>query len=220
MESFLQPLTYPDSQLHTNGILEGTAMDSHFRQAKIDHYIDQAQDLLRVGRYLAARRPLTRALNIDPGNSACQSIQQNIQSSLAGLANGAFARGRRSELVVIIDQDEKVLDVLTRGLQKYGFNVVSAGTYREAVELFTMVTPDLVISEVNFENGPAGFDIYLWVRTASKFRHIPFLFLTMRLDRQTLIAGKRLGVNDFVLKPLDEEVACATITSCLSRRRQ
>ncbi len=196
-------------------------MDSHFRKAKIEHYIGQAQDYLRVGRYLAARRPLTRALNIDPGNFECQSIQQSIQSSLAGLANGAVAnRGRRSELVVVIDQDEKVLDVLTRGLQKYGYTVVSAGTYREAVELFTMLTPDLVVSEVNFENGPAGFDIYLWVRTASKFRHIPFLFLTMRLDRQTLIAGKRLGVNDFVLKPIDEEVACASITSCLSRYRQ
>jgi DNA-binding response OmpR family regulator len=46
---------------------------------------------------------------------------------------------------------------------------------------------------------------------------MPFLFLATRIDRDTLIAGKRLGVSDFVLKPLDDDLVIASILNCLSR---
>jgi PleD family two-component response regulator len=76
-----------------------------------------------------------------------------------------------------------------------------------------------VISEVNFENGPLGFDLYLWVRTNQATAGIPFVFLAMKIDRDTLIAGKKVGVDDFILKPLDADVVTASVIQCLSRKR-
>jgi DNA-binding response OmpR family regulator len=129
-------------------------------------------------------------------------------------------RHRRNELVLIVDQDERVLTSLTSTLRKHGFRAAGAGSYDEAREAISEYKPDMVVSEVNFENGSVGYDLYLWIRTSVDTGELPFLFLATRIDRDTLIAGKRLGVNDFVLKPLDEELVVASILNCLSRTRK
>jgi DNA-binding response OmpR family regulator len=97
--------------------------------------------------------------------------------------------------------------------------VIGAGSYEEAVEALGTVQPDIILSEVNFAQGSRGFDLYLWLRTNSAFMDTPFMFLAARVDRDTLIAGKRFGVDDFILKPVDREVVTASIVNCLSRRR-
>jgi CheY-like chemotaxis protein len=206
--------------VYTHGTLEGTGMDLRYRNAKVEHYLDRAQDYFNMARYLAAKQPLDRALTLDPQNQAGRILLRSIEQSISSIANddGSVAtvtvrqsRPRRSELIVLIDQDERVLEGLTSSLRKYGFTVVSAGSYHEAVELLSFATPQLILSEVN---------LYLWVRTNSRLQHIPFLFLSTRVDRQTLIAGKRLGVNDFILKPVDDDLVYASIVSCLGRGKQ
>ena len=122
--------------------------------------------------------------------------------------------------MLIVDQDERVLTSLTSALRKYGFGAVGAGSYDEAIEAITSYHPDMVVSEVNFENGSVGYDLYLWIRTNIRTRELPFLFLATRIDRDTLIAGKRLGVADFVLKPLDEDLVTASILNCLARMKK
>ncbi len=231
-ESSLQSNRYVIRRPHTvytHGNFEGTGMDLRYRNAKIEHYLDQAQDYFKMARYLAAKQPLSRALTLDPQNPEGRVLQRSIEQSISSLANymGTItpapvrqSRTRRTELIVLIDQDERVLEGLTSSMRKYGFTVVSAGSYHEAVELLSLVSPHLILSEVNFENGPAGFDLYSWVRTNSKLQDIPFLFLSTKVDRQTLIAGKRLGVNDFILKPVDDDLVYASIVSCLAREKQ
>ncbi|HCV42607.1 MAG TPA: hypothetical protein DGH68_03915 [Bacteroidetes bacterium] len=78
----------------------------------------------------------------------------------------------------------------------------------------------MVVSEVNFENGSLGYDLYLWIRTNIGTERLPFLFLATRIDRDTLIAGKRLGVSDFILKPLDEDLVVASVLNCLARKKK
>jgi DNA-binding response OmpR family regulator len=73
---------------------------------------------------------------------------------------------------------------------------------------------------VNFEGGPAGFDLFLWVKTNSVTAGTSFMYLATKIDRDTLVAGKRLGVDDFILKPLDEDILIASIMQCLRRQRR
>jgi DNA-binding response OmpR family regulator len=136
-------------------------------------------------------------------------------------SNGSkdVGRRRRAGIVLIVDQDEQVLASLTDALQRYGFETIGASSYEEALETLSLIPPDVVISEVNFEAGPKGFELYQWVKTNLVGRDIPFLYLASRIDRETLIAGKRFGVDDFLAKPADTEVVLASIVNCLSRRR-
>jgi PleD family two-component response regulator len=204
-----------------------------FRRAKIEHYMTRADELVDMARYHAALRTLETIFGLDPNNTEGSSLQKRIELSLAELAgrnNGANHAGsngtevhngrRRHELILMVDQDERILVSLSKALRKSGYESIGAASYDEAIQALSIVTPDLVISEVNFENGPIGYDLFLWIRTNTQTHDIPFQFLATRIDRETLIAGKRLGVDDFVAKPLDEDVVIASIKSIFARRKE
>jgi PleD family two-component response regulator len=204
-----------------------------FKQAKIEHYLQRAEDYLQMARYRAALNTLSTVSGLDQNNSAAKSLQKRIEYFVDSLkrsellpegvrGNGSFvhARRRRRELVLVVDQDERVLTSLTLTLRRHGFGAVGAGSYDEAIAAVAEYAPDMVVSEVNFENGSVGYDLYLWIRTQVHRGELPFLFLATKIDRDTLIAGKRLGVSDFILKPLDDDLVVASILNCLSRTKR
>ena len=181
-----------------------------------------------MARYNAARKFLAKAEQVDPENTPGKELLTMIDQKLfqirhrgngAATGEGDQQRHRRSELVLLVDQDEEWLTSLAEALYRYGFQVLGAIDYDEAIETMSLLTPDVVISEVNFENGPRGFDLYQWMKNNITSRTIPFLFLASRIDRETLIAGKRFGVDDFLQKPVDDEVVSASIINCLARRK-
>ncbi len=212
--------------------LEGLTPKERLHRAKIRHYIERAEDCVRMSRFQAARRLADKVLGLDPVNCDCKDLQAAIDERLLRLSlrsngfpsddageNKDVGRRRRAELVLIVDQDERVLTTLSDALQRYGFDTLGAASFEEAVETLTVIPPDVVISEVNFENGAQGFDLYQWVKTHMEGRDIPFVYLASRIERETLIAGKRFGVDDFLQKPADAEVILASISNCLAKRR-
>jgi len=203
-----------------------------FRRAKIEHYLERAQEYVLMSRFGMARKVLEGIFAIDPDNSEAKLLSRGVDEALSAILHRGNGQARqhdateqqsrrpyRSELVLVVDQDERLLVSLTQSLRQYGFQAIAAGSYEEAVETLTMIKPDVVISEVNFESGPRGFDLYLWLKTNAGQYNIPFLFLAARIDRDMLIAGKRFGVDDLILKPVDNDVVTASIINCLSRRR-
>lgn len=209
--------------------LESLPPRERFLRAKADHFLRKAEECIQMSRFSAARRYIGKADAIDPENKGGKVLQSIIDQRLVEIqhrGNGALnengtngLKRRRSELVLLVDQDEQLLADLGEALRKYGFQVLGASNYDEAVETMSLITPDAVVSEVNFENGPRGFDLFHWMRNNLTSRSIPFLFLAARIDRDTLIAGKRFGVDDFLQKPVDEGVVSASILNCLARRR-
>jgi len=203
-----------------------------YRRAKVEHYLERAEEYVQMARYGIARKTMETIISLDPDNDACKALRRTIEEhielirrrangmSRAGLAkeNGS-RRHARSELVLIVDQDEQLLISLHESLRRDGFQTIGAGNYEEAIEVLSNVVPDIVISEVNFENGSRGFDLYSWVKTNGRMASIPFVFLAAKFDRDVLIAGKRFGVDDFILKPVDNEVVTASVQNCLTRRK-
>jgi DNA-binding response OmpR family regulator len=118
-----------------------------------------------------------------------------------------------------VDQDERVLTGLSSTLRRHGYRYYGAASYDEATEAMSTLAADLVVSEVNFDTGARGFDLFLWMRSIPPFKDVPFLFHATRIDRDILIAGKRFGVDDFIVKPADGEVIAAAITQTLARRK-
>ncbi len=203
-----------------------------FRRAKIEHYLERAQEYYQMARLTAVRKVLEQVYTIEANNAEAKALGGLVEESLGQMlhrGNGnvkpategeqGVRRPHRSELVLVVDQDERLLASLIQSLRQYGFQAVGAGSYDEAVETLAIIRPDVVISEVNFENGPRGFDLYLWLKTNAGQYNIPFLFLAARIDKDMLIAGKRFGVDDLILKPVDNDVVTASIINCLARRR-
>jgi CheY-like chemotaxis protein len=200
-----------------------------FRIAKIEHWLDRARECIQMSRYHAAIKALEPISHLDPTNQEAVELRRNAEESLKAAlrrSNGeakelnGLHSSRHSELIMIVDQDERLLTALTGTLHRFGFRTIAADSYEEAMETLAVARPDLVISEVNFEAGPRGFDLFLWLKTNGQHNSTAFMFLAARLDREALIAGKRFGVDDFLLKPVDAEVVATMAASCLSRNKK
>ncbi len=206
------------------------SVENPYHRAKVEHYMARAEDLFRMARYSAAKKTLTTVFQLDseyrPARQLLASIEQTMNALLSNSTSSAFVPNhmpqglRRNELVLVVDQDERILSTMAETLRKYGFGAVGAASFEEAVEALAIFRPHLIISEVNFENGPVGYDLYLWVRHNEELKGIPFLYLATRVTREMLIAGKRMGVDEFIVKPLDEELVMASVINCLSRQKK
>jgi len=72
---------------------------------------------------------------------------------------------------------------------------------REALAKMEKTTPDLVLSDIIMPELD-GYGLFEIIRSRAEWVSIPFLFLTARRERQYVLAGKRLGVDDYLLKPI------------------
>ena len=103
-----------------------TAAGPHtFKQAKIEHYLQRAEEHLQMARYSTALGTLRTVYQLDPENSAAKSLQKRVEyfvaslvSGKSGSTNGKQQKRRRDELVLIVDQDERVLTSLTSSLRR------------------------------------------------------------------------------------------------------
>jgi PleD family two-component response regulator len=198
-----------------------------FRKAKIEHYLDRVEELIGMARYSAARALLAKIFDLEPHDRAALILQQHIDVAVHQLAaltfqkkNGHRPGTKRSELILVVDQDERILASLTESLRRYGYGAICAASFEEALEVLAQHRPHLIISEVNFADGSVGFDLYSLVRNNVELSSIPFLYLATRVTREMLIAGKRMGVDEFIVKPLDEEVVMASVHNCLEKKKR
>jgi putative two-component system response regulator len=65
-----------------------------------------------------------------------------------------------------------------------------------------------------------GYALFEAVRSKPAWISIPFIFLTARRETKYILAGKKLGVEDYLLKPITPEDLLTAIRSRLGRSRQ
>src|ERR1043166_3471330 len=119
--------------------------------------------------------------------------------------------------ILVLDEDEGNLLEIAKQLRLNSYAVVAAGNIEEALRTVKTITPDVILSEVNFSAGPLGFEFFEFIRSVLGNHASPFFFMSKSLDRTTTIIGKRLGVDDFLTKPIDFEMLFASITGKLQR---
>jgi putative two-component system response regulator len=114
-------------------------------------------------------------------------------------------------------------DILREGLQilleTEGFRVVSAPHGHSALEKMQSVSPDLILSDISMPEMD-GIEFYQAVRCHPEWVAVPFIFLTARGERADIFASRKLGVEDYLVKPVDRQELVATIRSRLERSQQ
>jgi signal transduction histidine kinase len=79
--------------------------------------------------------------------------------------------------------------------------------------------PDLIISDIMMPQVD-GLQFLHEVRRDSRFTSIPFIFLTARGEKTDIHQGKRLGVDDYIVKPFDTDDLLIAVESRLVRHRR
>jgi putative two-component system response regulator len=124
------------------------------------------------------------------------------------------------EATILVVEDHEILrEGLQILLETEGFRVVSAPHGLKALELMNSSVPDLILSDISMPEMD-GFEFYKIVRSRPEWVTIPFIFLTARGERDDVFASKKMGVEDYLVKPVDRQELTATIRSRLDRNQQ
>lgn len=125
-----------------------------------------------------------------------------------------------SQATILIVEDNPVLrEGLQEMLELEGFAVLAASNGREAIECMAAQTPDLILSDIAMPEMD-GLIFFRAVRNRPEWISIPFIFLTARGEKEDVLAGKDMGAEDYLVKPVTHDELITAVTSRLERSHQ
>ncbi|HLE14494.1 MAG TPA: HD domain-containing phosphohydrolase [Anaerolineales bacterium] len=125
-----------------------------------------------------------------------------------------------SSATILIVEDNPVLrDGLQETLELENFATLTASNGREAIECMENNHTDLILSDIAMPEMD-GYAFFRAVRNRPEWVAIPFIFLTARGEKEDVRAGKGLGAEDYLIKPLSHEELLTTVRSRLDRAQQ
>ncbi|MTI43640.1 two-component system phosphate regulon response regulator OmpR [Roseibium hamelinense] len=115
--------------------------------------------------------------------------------------------------ILLIDDDQRIRDLLSRILSENGYRVTAAANAAEARKCMTGLAFDLLILDIMMP-GETGLELARDLRTQSD---VPILMLTARSDAADRIAGLEVGADDYLPKPFEPRELMLRMSAILRR---
>lgn len=119
--------------------------------------------------------------------------------------------------LLVVDDDAYNRDMLSRRLERRGYEVTVAADGNEALALIEGQTFDLVLLD-NMMPGISGLDLLRLLRATYNPTELPVIMVTAQSESENIVQALKAGANDYVVKPVDFPVAAARIQNELARR--
>ncbi len=120
------------------------------------------------------------------------------------------------ETILIIEDEEDILALLSSMLESEGYNIFTACNGREGLEKFHEHNPDLILTDVRMPIMD-GIEVLREVKTKESDTEV--IILTGHSDEATAIDCLRLGAYDYFCKPLEDiDVLLTAISRVLEKR--
>lgn len=117
--------------------------------------------------------------------------------------------------ILTVDDQELVLLSLEKCLTDLGYEVITSSTIEDAIKMYDLTLPDLVIVDINmplnancslednhkFSNNFSGLDIIHHIKVI-KQQNIPVMILSGNIEEQIIKKGFELGAVDYLKKPI------------------
>lgn len=130
-----------------------------------------------------------------------------------GLTYSNYMKGK----ILIIDDIQENIDLLSRYLEREGHTVVQASSATLAFTLmeqhnFDMIMCDLIMPEVD------GMAFLHKVKILEKYQDIPILMISALDEVEAVAEAIEAGAEDYLLKPFNRTLLRARIHSCLEKK--
>jgi DNA-binding response OmpR family regulator len=118
-----------------------------------------------------------------------------------------------SQLILVVDDEAKLVSVVRGYLEQAGYEVVTAGNGREAIFAARDHQPDLIILDMMMP----VMDGLTFIREYQKEGNAPIIALTARVDETDKILGLEMGADDYITKPFSPRELTARVRAVLRR---
>jgi two-component system chemotaxis response regulator CheY len=117
--------------------------------------------------------------------------------------------------VLVVDDYQTMIRIIRNLLNQLGFkNIEEAKDGRQALEKLNSGRYGLVISDWNMEP-MTGYELLQQVRASEKLKATPFIMVTAESKTENVIAAKKAGVNNYIVKPFNAETLKGKLKSVL-----
>lgn len=120
-----------------------------------------------------------------------------------------------SPLVLICDDDELLVELMTLRLQAKGYRAMAARDGANGLELMRLHKPDIVILDAMM---PVldGFAVLKKMRGEAGLAAIPVIMLTAKRRETDVLDGLKAGATDYMVKPFSTEEVLARVARALA----
>lgn len=117
--------------------------------------------------------------------------------------------------ILVIDDEALLREDIVEELEDEGYHVVQASDGHEGLKQILQHRPDLVVCDITMPR-KNGYELLKEVRTEHGISaEMPFIFLSALADKEHVVAGLKLGADNYLTKPVDFDVLRVKVKACL-----
>jgi DNA-binding response OmpR family regulator len=116
--------------------------------------------------------------------------------------------------VLVAEDDEDILLLVTTRLQRDGFDVVAARSGTEALDLMRERRPEIAVLDIGMPP-PDGLEVVRQVRSDAELRSTRLLLLTAKAQESDVRRGMEAGADAYVSKPFSPADLSARVRELL-----
>lgn len=137
-----------------------------------------------------------------------------LENAAPGQATISAGQG----VVLVVDDIEANRDVLTRRLERQGYQVAIAENGRQALERLRAATFDLVLLDIMMPEMD-GYEVLQHLKADEVLRHIPVIMISALSELDSVVRCIEMGAEDYLPKPFNPILLKARIGACLEKKR-
>jgi len=122
-----------------------------------------------------------------------------------------------SEKILVVDDQPRVVRLVSEVLKAMGYQVVAAVSGKSAIEMVALEQPDLVLLDILLPVGPDGYEVCRRIR---EFSDVPVIMLTAKAQETDMLHGFGVGADDYLTKPFSAKELVARVEAVLRRTKR
>jgi two-component system alkaline phosphatase synthesis response regulator PhoP len=134
---------------------------------------------------------------------------------LAFLGNQTMSSNQKQK-VLVVDDEEDIIEILTYNLEKEGYEVSSASDGIKAVKKAAAFKPDVILLDIMMPNQD-GVETCRQLRENPDLKNTFIIFLTARSEEYSEVAAFDVGADDYIHKPIKPRALVSRIAALFRR---
>lgn len=115
--------------------------------------------------------------------------------------------------ILVVDDEQKIVEVVKSYLQNEGYAVCEAYSGRDALNIFDKENPSLVVLDLMLPD-IQGEEVCKTIRKKSR---VPIIMLTAKVEEEDLLKGLDIGADDYMTKPFSPRELVARVIALFRR---
>lgn len=155
--------------------------------------------------------------DLDLEHRRASALVRDAVATIPALVKDA-ARSLKQGALLLVDDSEMNRDLISRQLERDGYQVYRAENGRVAMDMiraqaFDLILLDIMMPEMN------GFEVLQAIKTDENLRYIPVLMISALDELDSVVRCIEIGAEDYLQKPINPILLRARVNSSLEKKR-